>query len=105
MFKRVFSGIAIAEGGIIPKWYGISYYLPDRDAAVCYPLVLNKVVRFFRNSYWWIYFGISRVRKFSLLERIQSDSYQRGLKYGTHRGQQELLDSLDRAFKINAKEY
>lgn len=103
MLKRVFSGIAIAEGGVIPKWYGISYYLPDRDAAVCYPLVLNKVIRFFRNSYWWIYLKISGVRKLSALERIQSESYLNGVKDGTHRGQQELLKALERAFEINAR--
>jgi len=82
MIKKLISGIEISQGGIIPRGYGVSYYLPDRDIGVCYPLLLNKVVRWVRNAYYWVYLKISRIRKLSMVERISFESYRNGYAEG-----------------------
>ena len=39
----------ISVGEPIPKWYGVSYTLFDRDGAVCHPIPLNKLVAWFQR--------------------------------------------------------
>ncbi len=49
--KKLFTGIEITEGALIPKGYGIAYWETGRDVAVCYPLPFNFVVSTARAIY------------------------------------------------------
>lgn len=51
-WKLMVTGIFIAEGGEIPSGYGIAYYEPHRDVAVCYPLPLNLIIGAWRSFAW-----------------------------------------------------
>jgi hypothetical protein len=44
----------LAEGYILPFWYGIAYYDICSDYRICYPIPLNLLVRWIRDFFWAI---------------------------------------------------
>ena len=47
--KKIITGEMLSDGQKIPKGFGLSYYLIDRDAMICHPVPFNLLVRFFRK--------------------------------------------------------
>ena len=44
----------LMEGSKVPWGYGLSYWHPTKDAAVCYPVLLHLIVRWCRDLWFWI---------------------------------------------------
>lgn len=48
----------VEQGYIVPDWYGIAYWAPDRAVLICYPIPLNMAVatyRWVRLWCFWLY--------------------------------------------------
>lgn len=65
----VITGLQLAQGEMIPRWYGIAYYSPYSDHAICYPIPVNLIVRWLRNLLW----AMKRGKEDAL-----SEAYRRG---------------------------
>jgi len=50
--RIVMDRFAREKGASIPRGYGYSYTLADRDAVVYYPIPINYIVRYWRRCYW-----------------------------------------------------
>jgi len=48
------SGERIAEGYMLPFWYGVAYYDYCSSYKICYPIPFNLLVRWVRNIFWAI---------------------------------------------------
>lgn len=51
----------IDDGQMIPRGYGIAWYLPERkyNSTVCYPIPLNSILGFFRLVYFIVRGGFA----------------------------------------------
>lgn len=57
----------INEGEAIPKYYGIAYRDYLRYQAVCYPIVLNLIIRYLREAWACAGLGVVLVKAGLLL--------------------------------------
>ena len=44
----------VSEGTRLPWWLGVAYWEWERPVAACYPIPFNLVVRWARNTYFWV---------------------------------------------------
>lgn len=47
----------IKQNCIVPKGYGIAYYLMNQDIKVCFPIPINILVSLFKRFHYWLAFG------------------------------------------------
>jgi len=67
----------MTEGYKLPKGYGISYFDYQRKYYICYPIIINLIVRWSRS----LYFSITRNRLDWIDEEIYK-AYERGFSNG-----------------------
>lgn len=75
------TGLEVANGTMLPRWYGFSYYEPHMDSQVAYPIPFNLFVRWGRDFAWFI----KRGKKDALAE-----AYDRGYGDGCRRALERI---------------
>lgn len=84
----------LEEGGILPRFYGVSYIDVKRQIIVCYPIPFNLLVNVCRKLYWKI-----KSPSFAEIEKRIAQAYadgrakgfRAGLKVGWDRAHDNLL--------------
>ena len=66
------------QGEMIPKYYGVAYYEPDRDMVVLCLMPINLIVRLLHEIHWWMKQGFGRGQ----IERSYSKGYNQGVRHG-----------------------
>lgn len=93
----------VGEGELRPYWYAYSYYDFDRSTKVCYPILLNFLVRWWREFRFWFWsLGLGGGHR----ERIERAAYLAGRQSvtGAHEKYMRYLAeereiAFDRGFK------
>ena len=79
------TGIQVAQGEMMPRWYGLAYYEPHKDSQVVYPIPFNLIVRWARDFLWLIKRG-----KKGALAKAYEEGYRAGL--GEYRDAVETIN-------------
>jgi len=82
----------IAEGGRIPRGYGVAWVLPQAQALCCLPIPLNRVAGSVRN--WWL-----RWRRPCENDPVQ-EMFQHGYWIGYQRGRADGETATYRRFQV-----
>lgn len=93
--------IDLIQGGSIPRWYGLSYYRPEHDSIVCYPIPFHLVIRWLRHIMYFIKFAGAKDDKYL---KAYNYGYEKGktlisiLEYnrGVERGKAIILDYIQK---------
>jgi hypothetical protein len=72
----------ICEGESMPKWYGLAYWQYDENQGVCYPIILNVMVRICRNIWWAIKRGVIPSWYEKEIEKVRADAWHTGYEFG-----------------------
>lgn len=75
------TGRELAEGSLLPRGWGHSYWLPRQDAAVVHPIPLNLVVRYAVRLWHWV-----RCSSSTALERTVRAAWRDGYENGRRDG-------------------
>jgi len=97
--RRIVSGQAVKYGGLIPRGYGISYWKYDR--AVCYPLGINLIVRFFYKFMDRVRRPAPSKREDKILEAYM-DGYAEGFECAREKYSGLIYFLSDKDFKLEA---
>ena len=54
----VVSRLQVAEGDVIPRWYGIAWHDHWKQRTVCYPIPLNVVMAVWHRVHGWLRFPV-----------------------------------------------
>jgi len=84
--KKVFFGQEM------PKFYGIAYYNHAACYAICYPIPINILVRFWREKIWL------RI-KYGFFKSGFDKAYRQGYEDGWHAGVKNVMTNLDQIVK------
>ena len=79
-FGQWLSDEFIAEGGVIPRWYGVAWYCPYSCRVYCLPVPVNKLAGLCRNVWLW-------------MKRPMSDPITDAYNYGKNIGAAEGYDA------------
>lgn len=100
--RLIVTGRELAMGYTIPRWWGKSYRMWNRDAYIIHPVPINLIVRYSRNFWHWVIAGGSPSR----LDEV----FYKGHSMGTMREQaryeartRELENRVDRLNKPGAE--
>jgi hypothetical protein len=85
----------VEEGGYFPRGYGLAYRDCNRQGAICYPVPLNLLVRYWRDFWFWLQCanGVDS----SYRERIELQAWQSGYRCG-HDDAQMTMKAILREF-------
>lgn len=85
----------INEGEAIPKYYGIAYRDYLRYQAVCYPIVLNLIIRYLRELYFIIAIPADLSRSEHIVQEAYRQGYEDGLKAAKRQRDDDIMDELE----------
>ena len=72
----------IREGDMVPASYGLSYRDPPSRSAICYPIPIHLVVRWWTSFWWRFVIPHSKTRR----EREWDAAFEAGRKEGVEEG-------------------
>lgn len=91
----------IADGELLPKGYGVAWYLPDRMVALVLPIPLNKIAGAFRA--WYLEWR-RPVENDPIVDAFRK-GVERGIQSGVERGRiigrNETFDELEKLAGIH----
>jgi hypothetical protein len=72
----------INEYDKMPKWYGLTYWQHATGQGVCYPIILNVVVRICITIWRRLKYGLIPSWYEKRIEEIRQDAWWTGYNYG-----------------------
>lgn len=84
------------EGHVLPWWQGVAYFRWDMHGAVCYPIPLNLIVRWARNTFFWV----KAARRLDWFAAQQQDAFEQGIIEGKARKQRQIVADLKREYVL-----
>ena len=67
----------IPEGGRIPKGYGVAWRANFGMKVICYPIILNVIIRWFVDVYWRIVYGWFEAKYETKLIKFRMEEYHK----------------------------
>ena len=83
---RIIGARVLAEGGQLPRGFGVAWYLPYSCSFYCLPVPLNRIVAFLRNGY----IRLTRAGEDEIAgvyHYANNKGFQAGVEYGAARAQ------------------
>lgn len=90
MFKKI-----ISEGEMIPEFYGIAYRDFSRREVVCYPIVINLIIRYLRELYFIIAIPAGLSRSEHIVQAAYRQGYNDGLEAAERKKDDGIMDELE----------
>jgi hypothetical protein len=72
----------ICEFEEVPKWYGLAYWRYTTRQGVCYPIILNVMVRICLNIWWSLKHGLVSSWYEEKIEEVRAEAWWTGYNFG-----------------------
>lgn len=96
--RQTFTRKFRADGGELPRFYGLAYYQYDMDMSVCYPVPLHLVVRLW---HWIAFIWLRKIKFVDWVHTPFEQAYRNGKRDGYNEG---VASDLAKLLSIEIRE-